>query len=122
MCFTVGYYNHVKDYLHPRLHKFINYYKDGNTFDLLLFYSCNKKKRRNGTRKLIEYDQGYQCKFPTDKPHWRKTKKKYKHGTITEKRQYWTRYMIDVCSKTKKTLFIIVSLRSLNICLKHHAI
>ena len=45
MCFTVGYYNQVKDYLHPRLHKFINHYKDGNTFDLPLFHGCNKKKK-----------------------------------------------------------------------------
>ena len=73
MCFTVGYYNQVKDYLHPCLHKFINYYKDGNRFDLLLFHGCNKKNR-NGTRKLIEYDQGYQFIVPTDKPYWRKTK------------------------------------------------
>ena len=51
------------------------------------------KKKRNGTRKLIEYDQEYQCIVPTDKPHWRKTKNKYKHGIINGKRQYWTRYM-----------------------------
>ena len=51
------------------------------------------KKKRNGTRKLIEYDQEYQCIVPTDKPHWRKTKNKYKHGIINRKRQYWTRYM-----------------------------
>ena len=26
----------------------------------------------------------------------------------------------DICSKTKVTLFIIINLKSLNICLKHH--
>ena len=46
MCFTVGYYNQVKNYLHPRLHQFINYYKDRNTFDLPLVHGCNKKKKK----------------------------------------------------------------------------
>ena len=73
MCFTLGYYNQVKDYLHPCLHKFINYYKDGNRFDLPLFHGCSKKNR-NGTRKLIEYDQGYQCIVSTDKPIGEKLK------------------------------------------------
>ena len=65
--FTLRYYNQVKDYLHPRLHKFINYYKHENTFDLPLFHGCHRKNR-NGTRKLIEYNQGYQCIVPTNKP------------------------------------------------------
>ena len=91
-CFTVGYYNQVKDYLHPHLHDFVNYYKNGNAFDLALFHGCNKKSR-NGTRKLIKYDQDYQCIVPTDKPYWRKTENKYKHGIINGKRIYWTRYM-----------------------------
>ena len=60
--FTLRYYNQVKDYLHPRLHKFINYYKHENTFDLPLFHGCHRKNR-NGTRKLIEYNQGYNALF-----------------------------------------------------------
>ena len=41
--FTVRYYNQVKDYLHPRLHKFINYYKHENTFDLPHFMVVTQK-------------------------------------------------------------------------------
>ena len=69
--FTLRYYNKVKDYLHPRLHKFINYYKHENKFDLPLFHGCSRKNR-NGTRKLIEYNQGYQCIVPTNKAYWEK--------------------------------------------------
>ena len=69
--FTLRYYNKVIDYLHPGLHKFINYYKHENTFDLPLFYGCNRKNR-NGTRKLIEYNQGYQYIVPTNKAYWEK--------------------------------------------------
>ena len=69
--FTLRYYNKVIDYLDLRLHKFINYYKHENTFDLPLFYGCNRKNR-NGTRKLIEYNQGYQYIVPTNKACWEK--------------------------------------------------
>ena len=31
--------------------------------------------------------------FLTNKPYWKKTKNKYKHGIMNGKRQYWTRYM-----------------------------
>ena len=88
-CFTPGYYNQVKDYLHPHLYDFIHYYGERNIFDLPLYHGCNKKNR-NGTRKLIEYNQGHQCIVPTNKLYWRKTKDKYKRNT---KRVYWTRYM-----------------------------
>ena len=92
-CFTAGYYNQVKDYLHPHLHDFIHYYRDRNIFDLPPYHGCNKKNR-NGTRKLIEYNQGHQCIVPTNKLYWRKTKDKYKRiGSRNTKRVYWTRYM-----------------------------
>ena len=61
--FTVRYNNQVTDYLHPRLHKLIDYYRHENTFHLPLLHGCNRKNR-NETRKLIEYDQGYQCIVP----------------------------------------------------------
>ena len=86
-CFTAGYYNQVKDYLHPHLYNFIHYCRDRNIFDLPLYHGCNKK---NGTRKLIEYNQGHQYIVPTNKLYWRKTKDKYKRNT---KRVYRTRYM-----------------------------
>ena len=92
-CFTAGYYDQVKDYLHPHLHDFVHYYRRGNVFDLLLYHGCNKKNR-NGTRKLIEYDQGYQCIIPTDNLSWRKTKNNYQRtGSRNTKRVYWGRYI-----------------------------
>ena len=87
--FTARYYEQVKDYLYPDLHDFFHYYRQGNVFDLPLYHGCNKKNR-NGTRKLIEYNQGHQCIVPTNKLYWRKTKDKYKRNT---KRVYQTRYM-----------------------------
>ena len=51
-------------------------------------------KNRNGTSKLIEYNQGHQCIVPTNKLYWRKTKDKYKRiGSRNTNRVYWTRYM-----------------------------
>ena len=43
---------------------------------------------KNGTRKEIEYNLGYQCVNPTDKRYWKETKDKYKGRNF-----YWTRYM-----------------------------
>ena len=67
-CFTAGYYDQVKDYLHPYLHSFVHYYKQGDLINLPLYHGCNnnKKKKKNGTRKLINYDQGNQCISPTN--------------------------------------------------------
>ena len=59
-----------------------------------LIYLCimaaTKKNNKNGARKLISYDQGYQCIIPTNNLYWKKTKGKYK---TQKKRVYWTRYM-----------------------------
>ena len=43
---------------------------------------------RNGTRKGIEYNLGYQCIIPTYKPYWKETKDKYKRRNFN-----WTRCM-----------------------------
>ena len=88
-CFTTGYYDQVRDYLHPYLYDFVHYYRQGDVFGLPLYHGCNKKNK-NGTRKLITYDQGYQCIIPTNNLYWKKTKDKYK---TQKKRVYWTRYM-----------------------------
>ena len=47
----------VKDYLHPHIHQFINYYRYGNIIDLSLYHGCNRLNR-NGTRKEIQYNLG----------------------------------------------------------------
>ena len=49
---TVRYYEQVKDYLHPHIHQFINYYRYGDIIDLPLYHGCNRLNR-NGTRKEI---------------------------------------------------------------------
>ena len=38
---TVRYYEQVKDYLHPHLNDFINYYRDGDIISLPLYHGCN---------------------------------------------------------------------------------
>ena len=43
-CFTARHYDQVKDYLHPQLHSFVNYCKQGNLIDLPLYHGCDKKK------------------------------------------------------------------------------
>ena len=91
-CFTARYYDQVKDHLHPQLHSFVNSYKQGNVIDLPLYHGCNKKKKKkNGSRTLIDYSQGNQCISPTNNHYWKKTKDKYK--IVKKKRFYWTRYM-----------------------------
>ena len=60
---TVRYYEQVKDYLHPDIHQFINYYRYGNIIDLPLYHGCNRLNR-NGTRKEIQYNLDYQCVIP----------------------------------------------------------
>ena len=86
-CMTERYYEQVKDYLHPHLNQFINHYRNGDIIDLPLYHGCNRLNR-NGTRKEIEYNLGYQCIIPTYKRYWKETKDKYKRRHL-----YWTRYM-----------------------------
>ena len=71
------FYDQVKDYLHPHLHSFFHYYKQGDVIDLPLCHGCDKKSK-NGTRKLINYDQGNKCISPTNNLYWKKNKDKYK--------------------------------------------
>ena len=49
---TVGYYEQVKDYLHPHVNDFINYYRYEGVLHLPLYHGCNRLNR-NGTRKEI---------------------------------------------------------------------
>ena len=70
-CFTARYYDQVKDYLHPYLHSFLNYYKQGNLTDLPLYHGCDKKNK-NGCTKLIDYSQGNQCVSPINNHYWEK--------------------------------------------------
>ena len=85
---TVGYYEQIKDYLHPHINQYINHYRDGDIIDLPPYHGCNRLNRC-GKRKEIEYNFGYQCIIPIDKTYWKKnTKNKYKSRYL-----YWTRYL-----------------------------
>ena len=84
---TVRYYEQVKDYVHPHIHQFINYYMYGDITDLPLYHGWNRVNR-NETRKEIQYNLGHRCIIPTYKRYWKETKDKYKRRDF-----YWSRYM-----------------------------
>ena len=80
---TVGSYELIKDYVHPKFNKFINYYKDGNRIETPPFPGCGLHNNRNKTRKFIRYEIGEHCWKKKIKPKY-KTKIGFLH---------WTRYM-----------------------------
>ena len=87
---TAAYFASIKDYLHPNVNRFINYYRDGNRIELPPFHGC-RRRNKNGTRKFIHYTNGYQCITPSWQGYWKKDiKQKYKtkYGFL-----YWTIYM-----------------------------
>ena len=96
---TVRYYKQVKDCLHPHIHQFINYYRCGNIIDLPLYDRCNRLNR-NGTRKEIENNLGYQCVVPTYKRYWKETKDKYKRRIFTGQ-DIWQEPIADTFLKNK---------------------
>ena len=85
---TVRYYEKIKDYWHPHLNQFIDYYRYWGVIHLPLYHGCNRLNR-NGTRKEISYNLGYHCTNPSCTRCWRETKDKYKRRSNF----YWTRYM-----------------------------
>ena len=102
------------------LHDFINHCRCGNLIELPPFHGCNRVNK-NGTRKLIMYEMGEQCVVPTWKRYWRKPKPKYRRkiGFLYFIGQgIWPKPGTDIYLKTKVTLFIILSLRSMNIWVK----
>ena len=84
---TVEYYEQVKDYIHPHMNQYIKHYRYGNVIDLPLYHGCNRLNK-NGARKEIEYNLGYQCVIPTYKRYWKETQDKCKKRNF-----YWKRYM-----------------------------
>ena len=87
---TVKCYDLIKDYLHPNVNKFINYYRVNNRIELPPFHGCNYKNR-NRTRKLVSSKHGEQCIPPIWHRYWKKNiKAKYKTNIGFF---YWTRYM-----------------------------
>ena len=117
MLLTNEYYENVKDYLHPIIQTFVSHYRDRNIIRFPNYHVCNYKNK-NRNRKIIKYELGEQSINPTDKRCWKKTKDKYKHGHLNNKRQYWTRRK-DAYLKLKVTLFTIINLKNMNIWQKH---
>ena len=86
---TAAYFDSIKDYVHPNVNKFINYYRNRNRIELPPFHG-RKSRNKNGTRKFIEYTNGYQCVTPSWQRYWKKDiklKYKTKYGFFC-----WTRY------------------------------
>ena len=91
-------YDQIKDYVHPKMHTFVEHYRCGHLTDLPPYHGCNATNK-NGTRKLIRYEIGEQCVSPTWKCYWKKPseiKPKYKKkiGVF-----YWARYMTQTNSR-----------------------
>ena len=62
--FSVEYYVMIKDYLHPNLRYFIGRYTEEDTIRLPPFHGCGHKNK-NGSQKLINYNNGDQCLTPS---------------------------------------------------------
>ena len=67
---TVRYYEQVKDYLHPHLNQFIDYYRYGSVIHLPLYYGCNHLNK-NGTKREISYHYSYHSTNPCSNRYWR---------------------------------------------------
>ena len=77
---TVDYFNEIKDYIHPNLHKIIKQYKINNVISLPPFHDCFNRNK-NGTRKTIDYGRGHCCLTPSWNKFWKKNiKKTYFHN------------------------------------------
>ena len=68
---TAAYVDLIKDYVHPNVNKSINYYKGGNRIELPPFHGC-RGRNKNGTKKFIDYANGYQCISPLWRCYWKK--------------------------------------------------
>ena len=119
-CFATGYYDQIKDYLHPHLHDFIHYYRRGDLFDLPLYHSCDKKTKKMEPENWLAMIRAINALFRLITFIGKKPKVNTKH----KRREFtgqdtWHGPTEGICSKTKVTLFIIINLKSLNIYLKH---
>ena len=85
---TVKYYEQAKDYFHPHLNQFIDYYRYGGVIHLPLYHGCNPLNK-NRTKKEISFDLGYHYTNPSWNRYWRETKDKYRRRSTF----YWTRHM-----------------------------
>ena len=111
--FSSEYFEKMKGYFHPRLHRFIDNYSGANDDLILLppYHGCGLKNR-NGTKKLIDYSIGKQCLFPV-----------WSNGKEIRDSCYrpFTRYIYfngkdRVLLKAKVILFLTILLINTTIC------
>ena len=70
MVFTIESFNHYKNIFHPNLLANKNHYLKDRLYHFPMYHGCGLRNK-NGTNKLIDYKQGFQCFFPTDKRYWK---------------------------------------------------
>ena len=86
---TVGYYEQIKDYLHPHINQYINHYRDGDIIDLPQYHGCNRLNRIDVEQeRKLSTTQIINASFQLIKLIGKKTKNKYKSRNL-----YRTRYL-----------------------------
>ena len=63
------------------------------------YNGCWSDMKKNGTRRVIDYERGYDCIASTDKQCWTSTKMKY-----LKRRPYYTRQRVAIHDKVRKEL------------------
>ena len=63
------------------------------------YHGCWSDRKKHGTRRVIDYERGYDCIASTDKQCWTSTKMKY-----LKRRPYYTRQRVAIHDKVRKEL------------------
>ena len=63
------------------------------------YHGCRSGRKKNGTRREIDYEQGYDYIASTDKQCWRPTKLKH-----LNRRRYYTRQRAAIHDKVRSEL------------------
>ena len=101
-CIHINHYPKVKDVIHHNINNInenINHYKKWCYYILPVYRGCGLRKR-NGLNKRVDYKRAYQCILATNKPYWKRTKKKYKFKKVYNTR-YQSEYNIRYLSLVK---------------------
>ena len=118
---TLKYYEHVKDYLHPHIHQFINHHRNGNIIDLPLYHLPliawieAEQERKLSTTWIIN------ASFQLTKVIGKKQRINTKEDIFTGQ-DIWQEPIADIYLKTKVASFSITHLRSTNIFLKRQSV
>ena len=63
------------------------------------YHGCWSDRKKNVTRRVIDYERSYDCIASTDKQCWTPTKMKY-----LKRRPYYTRQRVAIHDKVRKEL------------------